>query len=136
MLAQLLIQFQMPLEKTAVQNVTTTPLANEPFNNYLNNSTNSLANPLNETFDNYLNNSTTDLERMKRNLPSITAENEVPRDSENSAVKNSIPQDSASDGKRKKTHQNLIRFVNNFLFKYFLWSTALQIKVWKMAVTT
>lgn len=95
MLAQLLIQFQMPLEKTAVQNVTASPLVNETFNNYLNNST-------------------IELERKKRSIPSI-AENEIPRDPENLIVKeNFIAPDSTTNGmaitildtgfKQKKTH--------------------------------
>lgn len=82
MLAQLLIQFQMPLEKTAVQNVTTTPLANETFNNYLNNST-------------------IDLERVKRYIVTDEKENEVPRDSESSFFKEdaiALP-DSGENGK-------------------------------------
>lgn len=102
-LAQLLIQFQMPLGKTAVQNVTTNALANDT--NYLNDTTvqNITTNPLaddylnnttlenvttsplaNDTFN--LNNSTGELERMKRYIPSITG-NELPQDSENSIIK-------------------------------------------------
>lgn len=65
MLAQLLIQFQMPLEKTAVQNVTSIQLPNNyTFNDDTNNYTN-----------NYTNNSTDELEPIKRSIRNV-AEND------------------------------------------------------------